>query len=94
VRRYQHDATGSSARIDTKPFGANAESGTAHVVEADPVTLVEITPLDVDPVTEPPQEGMKSPKEVNGTAQSTKDDDLFGDGTTSEPASAMSPPRY
>jgi hypothetical protein len=94
VRRYQLHTLGSSARADTKPDAPAAESETVPVVEADSVTPVEFTPLDVDPVTGPPREGIESPNEVNGTAQSTKEDDLFGDSTIAEPASAMSPPRY
>jgi hypothetical protein len=62
--------------------------------EADSVPSVQITPMDVDKVAEVPlQEVIQSPENVNGTTQSTEDD-LFGDSTIAEPASAMSPPRY
>jgi hypothetical protein len=51
--------------------------------------------MDVDKVAEVPlQEVIKSPENVNGSTQSTEEEDLFGDSTTAEPASAMSPPRY
>jgi hypothetical protein len=94
VRRYQLDGSGPSASVDAKPPAPVVESA-AMPAEADSVPSVEITPMGVDSVSEaPPQEVIKSPKEVNGITQSTEEDDLFGDSTTAEPASAMSPPRY
>jgi hypothetical protein len=94
VRRYQLDSPGSSASVDAKPPGPVVESA-AIPAEADSVPSVQITPMDVDKVAEVPlQEVIKSPENVNGSTQSTEEEDLFGDSTTAEPASAMSPPRY
>jgi hypothetical protein len=93
VRRYQLDGPGPSDSVDAKPPAPVVESA-AIPAEADSVPSVQIAPMDVDKVAEvPPQEVIKSPENVNGTTQSTEDD-LFGDSTTVEPASAMSPPRY
>ena len=51
--------------------------------------------MDVDGASEvPTQEVIKSHEEVKEISQSTEENDLFGDNTTAEPASAMSPPRY
>ena len=51
--------------------------------------------MHIDSASEvPKQEVIKSHEDVNGITQSVEEDDLFGDNTTAEPASAMSPPRY
>jgi hypothetical protein len=94
VRRYQLDGSGPSASVDAKPRAPVVES-VATAAEADSVPSVQITPMDVDKVAEVlPQEVVKSPEIVNDTAQSIDTEDLFGDSTTAEPASGMSPPRY
>jgi len=95
VRRYQLDPPRSSGSVDVKPFAPVVVSGTVPVVEADSVSAVEIIPMDVDGASEvPTQEVIKSHEEVKEISQSTEENDLFGDNTTAEPASAMSPPRY
>jgi hypothetical protein len=94
VRRYQLDGPGPSDSVDAKPPAPVLESA-AIPAEADSVPSVQITPMDVDSVTEtPPQEVIKSQEKANGTTHSIEEKDLFGDSTSAEPASAMSPPRY
>ena len=93
--RRDHPGPESSTRVDAKSHETADESGKVPVVEADPVPSVEVTPMDVENVAEVPlQEGIKSPKEVNGTTRSTEEVDLFGDSTSAEPGAAISPPRY
>jgi len=85
----------SSARVDAKPPAPAVVSGTVPVVEADPIAAAEPIPMDVDSASEvPKQEVIKSHEEVKEITQPIEEDDLFGDNTTAEPASAMSPPRY
>jgi len=94
VRRYQLDRRGPSDSVDAKLPGPVADSA-AIPAEAHSVLSVQIAPMDVDKVAEVPlQEVIKAHEEANGTTHSMKEDDLLGDSTTAEPASAMSPPRY
>jgi len=94
VRRYQLESPGSSARIDAKLHVAAVEAGVTPG-EAEPGPANGIKPMDIDSVSEvPKQEGVMSHEESNGTTQSLKEEDLFGDNTVTEPVSAMSPPRY
>jgi hypothetical protein len=87
VRRYQVDSSTSSVIAVPKPD--------ASAVKTESIPSHDTPAMDVDSAPElPPQNGAQSPIDTKNDKQVTPEDDLFGDSTMVEPASAMSPPRY
>jgi hypothetical protein len=87
VRRYQVDSSTSSVIAVPKPD--------ASAVKTESIPSHDTTAMDVDSAPElPSQNGAQSPINIKNDKQVTPEDDLFGDNSIVEPASAMSPPRY